>query len=456
MSTQRSPECTADLIVEGPTRLTGTVRVSGFKHAFVTTVAASLTSDSTTVLSNCPDIVEARVLQQLIQVAGGRADRTSDQFIVDPIGLSTGQLDSDLSAQIHGSVYLLPALVARFGAASVVVNGGCQIGSGAGGQRPVEHYREIFSAFGADSELEGGRLHVSSRGMKAANLDLSRYANGRSSRSGNLYSGATKMALLCAACADGSSMLFHPYDKADVSELVALLRALGAEIKETPNLGSVTVRRAATPPTGPIAHRLILDLVEIVTWIAAAALYGHGALIIAGNHMMRAADGLREEFKMLGRMGISMTVDDERIVVHRPKQLNAVKFTVSHSNSIFSDCHPFFSLLAASADGTTQIEELVWPDRFDYVEGLRQLGVDVRREGAALTVFGGTPPSRSGEIVQGSDLRAAAVLLLAALGVPGKTIVSGAYHLERGYPDLPAALRASGANVQAYSLTKVV
>jgi UDP-N-acetylglucosamine enolpyruvyl transferase len=39
------------------------------------------------------------------------------------------------------------------------------------------------------------------------------------------------------------------------------------------------------------------------------------------------------------------------------------------------------------------------------------------------------------------------VLLLAALAVPGRTLLHGAHHLARGYPDLPGSLRALGAAI---------
>jgi UDP-N-acetylglucosamine enolpyruvyl transferase len=51
------------------------------------------------------------------------------------------------------------------------------------------------------------------------------------------------------------------------------------------------------------------------------------------------------------------------------------------------------------------------------------------------------------ERVHGGDLRAAAMLLLAALAVPGTTVISGSEHLVRGYADLTGALRALGADI---------
>ena len=46
------------------------------------------------------------------------------------------------------------------------------------------------------------------------------------------------------------------------------------------------------------------------------------------------------------------------------------------------------------------------------------------------------------------DVRAGAALALAALRADGETVIDDWYHVDRGYPDLPGALRALGADVE--------
>lgn len=45
------------------------------------------------------------------------------------------------------------------------------------------------------------------------------------------------------------------------------------------------------------------------------------------------------------------------------------------------------------------------------------------------------------------DLRAAASVILAGLGVGGTTVVTGLEHLDRGYPDLAGQLALLGADI---------
>jgi UDP-N-acetylglucosamine 1-carboxyvinyltransferase len=51
----------------------------------------------------------------------------------------------------------------------------------------------------------------------------------------------------------------------------------------------------------------------------------------------------------------------------------------------------------------------------------------------------------TGTTVHGSDIRAAAALVLAGLVAEGSTTVSGTEHVARGYDDLPGRLSSLGA-----------
>jgi UDP-N-acetylglucosamine enolpyruvyl transferase len=65
-----------------------------------------------------------------------------------------------------------------------------------------------------------------------------------------------------------------------------------------------------------------------------------------------------------------------------------------------------------------------------------------------LRVDGPCPPHRPGNDLYATDLRAAAVLLLAALAVPGRTSLRNHHHLDRGYRDLVADLVKLGADIR--------
>lgn len=437
------------LTVYGNRALSGSVHVAGFKHALVTISAAALAADCSVTIENCPDIEETQVIASLLSTLGASASYDGRALKIDARNTSGNELDPIDAARIHGSVYLLPALLARSGSAVLPESGGCQISNAPGGKRPIHHYLDIFNRFGASvTAKEDGRTVVSAAKLLGCEIDLLDYTADPRLRTGPLYSGATKTALLTAAVAHGVSVLHSPYPKPDVTELVAVLRQLGVSITELGD-GTLLVEGTGGPLSGgPAVHRLIPDLIEVATWICAGTLFGDRQLKILGTDMTGAARALAPDLEVLDRMGALVEIGPQQIVVSRAPELRSVDVVIS-SHGVFSDNQPFLALLAAYATGESSITETVWTARFGYADGLAALGIRVERRGRVLFVHGPWAPRPSRGLITAGDLRAAAALLLAALAVPARTQLAGMRHLRRGYPDLPGALCSLGADITA-------
>lgn len=436
-------------MIRGGKRVGGTVRASGFKHALVSVVGAAIGADQPLVVQNCPDIEETRVLAELVRAAGGQADFRESVLTVDGAGISTANLPSQWASRIHGSVYLLPALLGRFGRLQLPVSGGCQIGEGPGGRRPTEHYLRIFKEFGARCHVKpDGSVVVEADRLTGKEIDLLDYTHDRALRTGPLYSGATKTALLTAAMAEGTSVLRSPYAKPDVTELVAVLKAYGVPItKESDDTLVVTGSGGLLPGlAGTVTHELIPDLIELVTWIAVGALLAHEPFVVTGPRMADARTALAPECAVLDALGVSLVWGYEKLVIFPATALAPVDVLVA-SHGVFSDSQPLLALLASRAPGRSTITETVWSHRFGYAEGLSTLGMSVQNSGTELAIEGRWDPSPRDATIAANDLRGAAALLIAALLTPGATILTGADHLARGYPDLPGALVALGADI---------
>lgn len=440
------------LVVRGGGGLAGSVRPAGFKHSLVSVAAAALCGTAPVRIDNCPQITETRVLTELFRHLGGTVTGVGEARIFHARTLTGAEFDPDVAEQIHGSVYLLPALLGRFGEARVPARGGCQIGDDPRGRRPLRQYIDVFQRFGARATVsETGDLTVTAERLRACRIDLLEYTANRSLRTGPLYSGATKMALLTAVMAHGVTVLQHPYPKPDVTDLVGVLRAMGADIDSTP-AGSLRVHgNGGQDLTRAVDHVLIPDLIEVMTWICAGAVLGHGVLHVLAADLPRACRALAPEFEVLDQLGVRMELYPGELAVHPAQQLRPTEVTVA-SHGVFSDNQPFLALLAARASGRSRITETVWANRFGYLPGLAAMGVAVCQHGPTLTVDGPWSPRTATGPVHATDLRAAAVLTLAALAVPGESVITGTHHLARGYADFPGALRALGADLADISL----
>lgn len=436
------------LVVEGGHDLSGTAHVAGFKHAMVVAFAASCLGRAPVRLGNCPDITETGVLAELARRLGAVVEESDGVLTVDASSMTNGDLDRGLVASGHGPAYLAPAVLARFGRVVMPPGGGCAIGDGDGGRRPSRHYAEVLERFGAATSVRAdGSFEARAATLRACEIDLLDFAHDRVDPGGPYYSGATKMALLTAAVARGTTVLRNPYRKADTACLADVLRRMGADVEDD---GSRIVVRGAGAEslTREAGVTLLPDLIELTTWICVGATTCPDGLTVAAPDMETAARALEAELDALASMGVAADLSAGTIEVRRAAPLRPIDLVV-RAHGVFSDNHPLFALLAASADGCSTIEDTVWRRRFGYVEGLARLGVRITRNGSSVRIAGPCPPRLGGSTVAATDLRAAAVLLLAALQVPGTTTITGCEHLGRGYPDLPGALVRLGARIES-------
>jgi UDP-N-acetylglucosamine 1-carboxyvinyltransferase len=81
-----------------------------------------------------------------------------------------------------------------------------------------------------------------------------------------------------------------------------------------------------------------------------------------------------------------------------------------------------------------------------HIAELNRMGADIRKEGPSAIVTG--VKKLYGAPVSGTDLRASAALVLAALAADGVTIVNNIEHIDRGYEKIEQRLSSLGASIK--------
>lgn len=431
------------LCVRGGTPLAGGIRVAGFKHALVPVLAAAVMSEGRVRIANAPDIEDTRVLCDILCGLGADASFEDGAVSLRATGITSHEVPIELARRIHGSLYLLPSLLATQGRAVIGETGGCLIGSAAtGGRRPIHHTLHVLERFGATFEVTGSLVKGRCARLRGTTIDIRDYsAEADDEVSGPLVSGATKTALLAAATAQGTTVIRNPYRKPDVTELVAFMTASGIPVADENHRILVDGR----PRLLGAGHALPSDLIEVMTLIAAVVHLGADieARLEAPE---RTFAGLAAELGVLSAMGVQVGYDGGgRLQVVRSHRLRPQDIVVK-STTIYSDNQPFFALMLTAAEGPSHIEDRVWGDRFGYASQLVKLGARMKLHDGQLSVLPGRP-HRSGASVTATELRGAAVLLLAALGIEGETQLHGMHHLSRGYEDLVGRLARLGATI---------
>ncbi|MCL2703958.1 MAG: hypothetical protein FWE91_10175 [Defluviitaleaceae bacterium] len=111
-----------------------------------------------------------------------------------------------------------------------------------------------------------------------------------------------------------------------------------------------------------------------------------------------------------------------------------------------------FMAMQCISSGSSEIKETIFEERDKHIEQLRKMGADIKHEkGASLSVINGAE-RLTGAVVEATDLRAGAALILAGLAAEGETIIKNSEHVERGYEKIEVALSGLGAEIKLRNL----
>ncbi|MBF6050146.1 UDP-N-acetylglucosamine 1-carboxyvinyltransferase [Streptomyces sp. NRRL B-1677] len=416
--------------------LQGAVVVDGSKNACLPLLAAAAASGRHVKLSNVPASTDVTLMLGLIQQAGFRLSYPvgeSGCLILSPGGASAATLpDLAEAARIRASYYLVPALLAAYGTARLPWPGGCQVGARGMG----EHLR-AYETFGDAVQREAGhyRVTVSGRRLGTVALDLPFRSRG-----------ATIAAVLRAVVAGCRLKLGNPNLSPETTTVLAALQDSGWEVHTDEDTLTVGPPEASPAPNAGLSWTVPGDKIEAGTVACAIAATG-GQGRIEG---LRGGD-VRPLASLLAHAAIPVTVTSDALTVHGPAQggggdgLRAVASLAP--DGLDADFEPALIALALGLPGTHLFGDSINPGRHSNLLGqLQRLGA--RIDALSPTQCRLTGPQRlTGALVEATDIRTGSALLIAALSARGLTTLTGLEQLRRGHADLPAKLRALGADI---------
>ncbi len=409
-------------IIQGGTRLDGTVRVSGAKNAALPLMAATLLAPGEHVLENVPSLMDTRTMTRVLETLGARVRVTDHVCRIDTASVQSVEAPYELVKTMRASVYVLGPLLARFGEARVSLPGGC-----AWGPRPVDLHIKAMQELGARVEIEHG--YIVARAPQGLTGCRFRF---------DLVSvGATGNLLMAAVRARGETVIENTALEPDITQLAEYLCAMGADIE---GIGTARLVVRGVEALRPARAAIIPDRIETATFLVAGALRG-GPLRVVGSQPAHCGAVL----DTLAEAGATVAAAGDTITVGRPARPQAVNVTTAPFPGFPTDVQAQVMALLAVASGTSVVTDTVYHDRFTHVPELLRLGADIRLEGNAAVVRG--VERLSGCPVMATDIRAGAALVLAALAAEGETRISRVYHLDRGYERLDEKLAAAGAAI---------
>ena len=418
------PESSSALRIHGPARLVGEVTVTGAKNSALKLMAASLLAPGVNTLRNVPDIADVGIMSELLRRLSCSVtfDASSNIMTIDVPEVPGHIAEYDLVRKMRASINVLGPLLTRVHQAEISLPGGDAIGS-----RGLDFHIAGLEAMGAEIAFEHGFIIAKApNGLHGAEIKLKFPSVG-----------ATENIMTAAVLAHGTTIIHNVAREPDIIDLGEYLIKMGAQIQ---GLGSPTITVQGVERLTPADHATLPDRIVTGTWAFAAAMT-RGDITIKGGR----ADHLEIPLDKLVAAGAVITSTADGFRVKMDQRPVAIDVATLPYPGFPTDLQPMAISLNAIATGSAIVTENVFEARFMFVNELQRLGAAITVDGHHAAISG--KEQLSGAPVVATDIRAGAGLVLAALCSDGVTIVEDAFHIERGYPNFAADLRALGAQV---------
>ena len=414
-------------VIRGGNPLVGTVRISGAKNSALPCMAAAILTEDDVTLENIPQVrdieTERKLLASMGAEVGQREGRSHDRVTISCRTLSDPVAKYEIVKTMRASSLVLGPLVARAGMARVAMPGGCAIGG-----RPIDLHIKGLEKMGATITQEHGYLEARADRLRGAHLVFDK-----------ITVTGTEDLLMAAVLAEGETVMENCAREPEVTDLAALLTAMGASIQ---GAGTSTITVKGVTSLHGARYRINPDRIEAGTFLIAGAITG-GDLIVTNcnpSHLGAVIAKLQEASVRVE------TLNSDTVRVRADGKLLAADISTEEYPGFPTDMQAQYMALATQAEGVSQVRENIFENRFMHVQELVRMGANIKVDGSTATVRG--PARLSAAAVMCSDLRASASLVLAALVADGESILDRVYHMDRGYERIEEKLRNVGAQIR--------
>ncbi|MEQ1878842.1 MAG: UDP-N-acetylglucosamine 1-carboxyvinyltransferase [Bdellovibrionia bacterium] len=411
------------LVIEGGSRLNGTVAASGAKNAALPLLFSTLLAEGEHVFKNVPFLKDIESACQLLETLGCECEHKDYTLKVRVQKPKTFEASYDLVRKMRASILCLGPLVAKYGEARVSLPGGCAIGT-----RPIDLHLFAMQALGTELNVDAGYVNAKTAGLKGTKILFE-----------NVTVGGTENALMAAVLAKGTSTIENAAQEPEITNLADYLNKMGAKIK---GAGTRVITVEGVSKLTPSTHSVLPDRIEAGTLLIAGAITGGDVTVTncRPEHFGATIEKMREA-------GFNITMGKDSVRVHPLAVWNGVDVTTAPFPGFATDLQAQFMALMIVANGTTVITETIFENRYMHVQELVRLNADITLKGQTAIVKGNRA-NLTGAPVMATDLRASACLVLAGLVAKGETVVNRIYHLDRGYEGLEKKLSHLGAKIK--------
>jgi UDP-N-acetylglucosamine 1-carboxyvinyltransferase len=387
------------------------------------------------VLTNVPRLADVKQLERILENHGvdiavhgrrrGESDGVGQRMTFHAADIVDTTAPYDLVSKMRASFWVIGPLLARCHEARVSLPGGCAIGT-----RPVDLFLFGLKELGAEIDIDEG--YVVARAPKGGLI-------GNRIVFPKVSVGATHTLLMAATLAKGTTVIENAAQEPEITNVAECLVAMGAKIS---GIGTKTLTIEGVEKLHGASVEVIPDRIETGTFAMAAAMTG-------GDVLLRGArpEHLQSALDILARTGVDLTAEADGVRVKRNGNgIQPVDIETHPFPGFPTDLQAQFMALMTMSQGTSQVRETIFENRYMHVAELARFGADISVDGQLATIHG--KPQLKGAQVMATDLRASVSLVIAGLAAKGETIVNRIYHLDRGFERLEDKLSRCGAEIE--------
>lgn len=415
------------ICVKGGASLEGTIKISGSKNSALPILAATLLTPEPCILHRIPDLSDINCMLQILSHLGADAERASGTVTVTAEKLKSNTAPYHLVRKMRASVCVLGPLLGREKEASVSLPGGCVIGD-----RPIDLHLKGFQALGAAVRVVGGDVKIFAPELHGATINLA-------GKFGSTVLG-TDNVLMAAVLAEGTTIIEGAATEPEVVDLANFLNKMGAKIT---GAGTNCIVVEGVKELHGAEHEVIADRIEAGTFLIAGAIAGKGS----GVTLKRVIpEHLESTIRHLEDAGFRFEHNNNALTIKPNGIAKPLDLATAPYPGFATDMQAQMCALLSTSNGTSQVTENIFPQRFMHLSELKRMGANIDISGSTAFIKGVTRLSAAP--VMASDLRASAALLLAALKAEGTTEIHRVYHIDRGYENIDEKLQELGASIE--------
>ncbi len=432
--------------IRGGKELSGEIVINSSKNAAVGLLCASLLNSGRTILKHVARIEEVFRIIEVLESIGVKIrwiNNHKDLEIISPDELNLDEIDEDAARRTRSILMFLGPLMHRFTEFKLPYAGGCSLGV-----RTIEPHLRALDIFGiqVDAKSKSGFYKVKvDKGIAYDRKDKKIVLIERGDT-------VTENALMAAALSPNKTTIVGASSNYMVQDVCFFLEKLGVKID---GIGTTTlIVHGVEKIDCDIEYAPSEDPIEAMSFIAAGIVTGSEIKI-----KRAPIEFLEIELEILKNMGAKFELGKEYLATNGRTRLVDIALKKSKLVAPTDKIHPmpfpglnidnlpFFSVIAATAEGRTLIHDWVFENRAVYTVELANLNANVELLDAHRVYVEGPTNWRPAELVAPPALRPSVVILIAMLAAPGTSVLRNVYSINRGYQDFANRLRHLGADI---------